>query len=117
VSAIPHPWVAVVLALAAYRLTRLAGWDQFPLAVVIRAQIVGQTWEPVERDDGEPAQVEAVYSRPTLAHLFGCPFCLGWWISLATWLAWYFAPNGTLYVAAPFALAGAVSLVAKNLDP
>lgn len=169
---IPGPWHAAILALAAYRLTRLAGWDEFPLAVKIRAWLIGEEWvvaddqfaadlrramdeqieEPiqpvprlefvvpnvpagVEKAEGtgrmdaaelglpgkqptsEVAEVRPAYRRPTLAHLVHCPFCVGWWLSLAVYGAWLAAPRATLYAMLPFALSGAVGLIAKNLDP
>lgn len=99
-------WIELaLLVLGSYRLTRLVGWDEFPLAARIRARAIGE--------EG----FEPTYRRPTLAHLVHCPFCLGWWISLAAYLAWLVAPTATLYALAPLAISGAVGLVAKNLDP
>jgi hypothetical protein len=43
-SLMPSPFIALVIALAAYRLTRLAGWDDFPLAARIRAWAIGERW-------------------------------------------------------------------------
>ena len=94
---IPSSLAFVVLVFAAYRLTRLAGWDDFPLAARLRER--------------------ATEGRPTLDHLVGCPFCVGWWISLATYGAWLAFPRATLYAAMPLAISGAVGLIAKNLDP
>lgn len=151
----------VVVILAAYRLTRLAGWDDFPLAVKLRAWVIGQRWivaplvgerfvsydeaeaaladyettstsqfprpQMVERESGEevslpgkqpPSELEGIrpaYDRPTLAHLVHCPFCIGFWISLivsVAWLIWHPVAYGLL----PFAVSGAVGLIAKNLD-
>lgn len=154
---IPSPWIGVVLVFAVYRLTRLIGWDDFPLAYKVRAWVIGERWIPIEpighietiervgndlRAEGTltpegarrlagfsgeppslpgkqpPSEVENVrpaYDRPTLAHLVHCPFCLGWWVSLATYLAWL-AWDPVLYGLAPLALSGAVGLLAKNLD-
>lgn len=153
---IPSPLVLLILILAAYRLTRLGGWDDFPLAAKIRAAVIGERWVPdiptlVETgerlplvpsesegvvkipgpgnffiDGGEiplpgkqpSSEADAVrpaYSRPTLAHLVHCPFCLGWWVSLATWLVWL-AWEPVLYGLVPLAISGAVGLLAKNLD-
>lgn len=149
---IPSPWEFVLLVLAAYRLTRLGGWDEFPLAARVRAWVIGERWtlaEPVgrieslERDPetgalvvegtlttagaerlglpgkqphSELEDVRPAYDRPTLAHLVHCPFCLGWWVSLAVWGSWSLAGHWALVAAAPFAISGAVGLIAKNLD-
>lgn len=139
---IPSPWVALVLVFAAYRGTRLLGWDDWPPILKVRAWAIGERWIPalpppevgmhgdvnvVSSYPSEPSlpgktpssEVEYVrpaYSRPTLAHLVHCPFCLGWWVSLATYVAWLALPTPTLYLAAPFALSGAVGIIAKNLD-
>jgi hypothetical protein len=164
----PSPFIAVVLVFAAYRLTRLAGWDDFPLAVKIRDLVIGTHWIStvppevirVRLEEGEsltdhvktawssgadpladirefaerqvngpddlglpgkqpPSEAVAVrpaYDRPTLAHLIHCPFCVGFWISLATWLTWL-AWHPVEYGMMPFAISGAVGLIAKNWDP
>lgn len=111
---IPSAWIGVVLALAVYRLTRLAGWDDFPLALRLRARATGQNARGRGRDlygDG------VFYSRPTVRKFLFCPFCVGFWISLAVYVAWLEQPRWTLYALAPFALSAAVGLTAKNLDP
>lgn len=141
--AIPDPWPALVLVFGAYRITRFLGWDDWPPIYRARAWAIGETWvldEPVARvlvDDADAnldadspsaslpgktpsSEAEAVrpaYAHPTLAHLVHCPFCLGWWVSLATWAAWNVSAGWTIWLVAPFALSGAVGLVARNLDP
>lgn len=137
---IPSATTFAILALAAYRLTRLVGWDDFPLAARLRAWAIGERWiaatleAPAGTDDlirayaldpdtslpgktppSEVADVRPAYDRPTLAHLVHCPFCIGWWISLATWVAWV-AWHPVAYGLVPFAISGAVGLIAKNLD-
>lgn len=72
---------------------------------------------PGKQSPSEVSDVRPAYSRPTLAHLVHCPFCLGWWVSLATYAAWNVSAGWTLWLIAPFALSGAVGLVARNLDP
>lgn len=121
---LPGPWVALVLALAAFRLLRLAGWDDFPPVYRVRAWLIGEHWvtETVEVDlpgkqpSSEAAGVRPAYRRPLFAHFVHCPFCIGFWISAAVYTAWVFAPTETLYAAAPFALSGTIGLIAKNLD-
>lgn len=43
-----------------------------------------------------------------------CPFCAGFWISVAWWGAWQLWPHGTLVVAAVSAIAGLLALVEIN---
>ncbi len=101
---IPSGLELLVLVLAAYRITRLVGWDDFPLAARARA------WATGEGSDG-------TFERPVLEHFLTCPFCIGFWISLAVYGAWLSAPTPTLYAMTPFAISASVGLIAKNLDP
>jgi hypothetical protein len=109
---IPPPWTSIILTLAAYRLTRLIGWDEFPLAQKTRAWLTGRYWTKIEGD----VELEWGYLRPLLAHFLACPFCQGFWVSVLTYIAWLQFPTQTLYVAVPFALSGAVGLISKNWD-
>jgi hypothetical protein len=122
---IPEPWEFALLALAAYRLTRLGGWDEFPLAVKVRAWVTGEEWVagdpettlPGKTPESALEELRPAYRRQTIAHLIHCPFCLGWWVSLACYVAWLAAGEWALVVLAPFAISGVVGLLAKNLDP
>lgn len=51
-----------------------------------------------------------------VAKLIRCPWCLGWWLAVAAWIAYQAAPRGTLIVLSLFALSAVPGLVAKNLD-
>jgi hypothetical protein len=107
--------VALVLALGVFRLCRLIGWDDFPPIKKLRAKATG---ERAYRNTTEKRDEDILrYTRPILEHFITCPFCLGFWLSLAAFLAWRFEPTWTLYGLAPFALSGAVGLISKNLDP
>ncbi len=110
---IPGPWVGLVLALAVFRACRLAGWDNFPPIVRLRARITG---ERVMRSASSTKPI-IEHRRPLLAEFIGCAFCLGAWLSLGAYLAWRFAPTETLYAAAPLALSAAAGIIAKVLDP
>ncbi len=120
---IPAPWVAAVLALGVLRLTRLVGWDDFPPIAKARGWITGEQVTSRGSSNalmgvaGEQIIVEHRYRRPTLQKLLECPFCAGWWISAATYVAWYYEPYWTVTVLAPFALSMTVGLAAKWLDP
>jgi hypothetical protein len=104
---IPSPWEFAILALGAFRLTRLLGWDTFPPIVRLRARLL--------RERGDVGGV-VWWERELLADLVNCPFCLGFWVSLACYGAWLLTEKWTLVALLPFALSGVVGLVAKNLD-
>lgn len=110
---IPSPWVAAVLVLGAYRIVRLIGWDDLPPIYRLRARVTG---ERVRYNLVESRDPIFSYDRPLLAHFLACAYCQGFWVSTITYVAWYFEPTWTLTVLASFALAGAVGLLAKNLD-
>lgn len=54
--------------------------------------------------------------RIYVATLLRCPWCMGFYVSVGTWLAWFFFPRFTLVASVPFALSAAVALLTKNLD-
>lgn len=121
---LPSPWIALVLALAVFRLCRLAGWDDFPPVVRARAWAVGaelsqpQSANQAMRLTNEPTpEAEWRYRRPLLAHLIACAYCLGFWISFFAYGAWLLTPRWTLYALAPWALSAAVGIIARTLDP
>jgi len=112
---VPGGWETLLLALAAYRVTRLIGWDTLTERLrnwVLVKQVIGQ----VEGRDGETRRVLVARSS-LLAKLINCPWCLGWWVAVAWWAAWLVWPAGSLVVATPFAIAAIVGLISKNLDP
>lgn len=129
---IPGPWATVILALAAYRLTRLIGWDDLPPIEWARARLVGETWDSRGSTNSqmglssERADVAPRYRRPTLNHFVRCAFCQGFWTAGAVYLVWALAAghpgaepwrSWILYPLAPLALGALVGLIAKNLDP
>lgn len=114
-NALPSALVAVVLVLGAFRLTRLIGWDDLPPIEKLRAKLTGAY---VYQDSTVSRDAVIIrYARPTLAHFIGCAYCLGFWICLLVYGLWLAYPHQMLYAAAPFALSGAVGIVARMLDP
>lgn len=120
---VPGPWAAVVLVLAAFRISRLVGWDDLPPVARLRAWMVGEevtragsTNARLGLTDEEPEEV-VTYRRETLNHFIHCAFCFGAWVSAALYILWLWFPTETMYAVVPFALSAAVGLVAKNLDP
>jgi hypothetical protein len=120
---IPSPWVGLVLALGVYRIVRLVGWDDFPPVERARDWAVGAhlvqrgTAAALGGLTSEEPEYVWVYDRPLLNHFLHCPFCQGFWISVAAYVAWLEEPKWTLYVLFAFAVSGVVGLIAKNLDP
>lgn len=110
---IPSALPLVLLALAAYRVTRLLGWDTLPPVAAARAWLLRSEWQIPSSNDEDGY---FIHGRPLLGDMFECPFCLGFWVSLAFYGAWLALPTAALAVAIPFALSGVVGLLAKNLD-
>lgn len=81
----------VVVGLASYRLTRVIVSD------TITASFRVWLWRHAYDDGGYDSLTERnVTTRRSWAweklyQLFTCPFCTGWWISLAFYWAWMFA--------------------------
>lgn len=111
---IPGWWVGLVIGLGAFRVVRLIGWDDLPPIARLRVRITGERARSMPTESTQPIYV---YRRPLLAHFISCPYCVGWWVALASYGSWLLWPRGTLYVLAPFALSAFVGLVARNLDP
>lgn len=122
------PWVFVLLGLFAFRLTRLASWDEITRRP--RAWVCGLSdaaydtlaayVDEYEAEGADPWTQHAA-DLPTrrrfyFAKMIHCAWCMGWWVSLAVSVAWWAWPDGTVRVAVPFALSAVVGLVAKQLD-
>lgn len=125
----PDAWPALILALAAFRLTRLAGWDD--LTIRPRRWLTGlgddehkkwASWIEHEQERGaDPWQHGAPPPvgprRYYLSKLIRCPWCVGFWIALLVTIAYVCAGGYAVLAGMPFALSAVVGLVAKHLDP
>ena len=112
---IPSPWVGLLMALAVFRLTRLVGWDDFPPVARLRARATGMREHYDSTIDRDHPIIR--HKHPMLEHWLGCPYCVGFWIGLAVYLLWLFFPTEVMYGCMPFALNGAVGIIARMLDP
>lgn len=112
---IPDWWQFLLLALAGYRLTRLVGWDVITRPA--RESLVGRYEEGSGKEarDSERGKKLRGYRRK-LDEFIHCPFCMGFYVSLALWLCWVWQPHWTLVAMTPFAVNAVVGLVSKNLD-
>lgn len=88
------PTDVAVTALAAFRITRLATTDDFPPIELARTRII-----------------EWAGKDSSLAKLVACPWCSGWWISLAVVAVSLRYPAARKALLVP-AVSGAVGLLA-----
>ncbi len=94
---IPGPWTFALLALAAYRVWRLLAEDS--ITDKIRWRIY-----------------KATGSREWFIEFVSCPWCLGAWVAVAWWGAWWAWPHTVTIAAVPFALSAAVGSAAMLLN-
>lgn len=93
---VPSWWGFLLLGLASFRVWRLLGEDTIlarPRAAFKRR--AGDYW-----DD-----------------FIVCPWCAGFWISIAWWLGWVADHHWAAVAATPFAISSVLGVIAANLDP
>jgi hypothetical protein len=101
---IPDWWEAALLTLASFRTWRLLAKDV--VLDDLRDWVTGlSNWD----GRGSPP---ASFRTP-LSEFILCPWCFGFWITLAWWGAWQLWPHGTLVAAGLGLLLAAVGLIAK----
>jgi hypothetical protein len=88
-----EPLAVLIVTLAVHRLTRLALFDRVPFGA-LREKLINR------KPDGY------------IAELLTCPWCLGWWVSLAVVLAASVLPRALWH---PIAVALAASSVTALL--
>lgn len=95
-TVIPNWWSTLILALAVFRLYRLIAEDD----ILDRPR----DWALDRLNEEQLTKLDK---------LITCPWCLGFWLSVVTWLAWLAAPDWTVGLSFPWALSAAVALIAK----
>ncbi len=98
---IPNWYEVALLALAAWRVFQLLAFDTIMEGARRRLFRVPKDW------DGTSPITTKSY-RETLALFVQCPYCAGFWIALAWWVAWLICPYETVLVAVPLALSAGV---------
>lgn len=101
---VPNWYELALLALAAFRVFRLIAEDD----ILDRPR----SWA-LRYGDWREGQALPVGYRAKWAEFLTCPWCAGFWISLAWWGAWQLWPHGTTVATVPFVISAAVGLVAK----
>jgi hypothetical protein len=100
----------IVLGLAAARLWRLISQDL--ILAPLRDRLVG-----VEKFQVGDAQVQKNL-RPRVVEFLGCPWCLGFWISIPAVALYLYAPGDVIaWVVGVLAVSEVVGLIVRNLDP
>lgn len=105
---VPSPWIALLLLAASFRIWRILADDDIferPRRWVVR----------LPRDWEEGQMLPEGY-RIGLAAFITCPWCLGFWVTIAVWLAWQASPHWTEVLSVPLALSAGVGIIRKNLD-
>lgn len=114
---IPPIYQFALLALVAYRIWRLLAEDEVlerPRRWLVR----------LPRDWDEENPIPRAY-RNELGGFISCPWCLGFWISLGSYIGWMFTLGDTpdsvsdVFVAVGiwFALSAVVGIIRAQLDP
>lgn len=106
---VPGPWSAILLALASYRIWKLLAEDSIldtPRHRLVRLP-----------DDWQEGRALPKDYRYKLAEFINCPWCFGFWISIAVWILWQIDEHWTTVFAVPFAISAALGFSRARLDP
>lgn len=96
----------LVLVLGAYRLWMLLAKDA--ITQRWRVRFLGYS------DTGDRNRWP--HPHRTIAEMVHCPWCLGFWISLAAVLAYAQWPHATRWILLPFAISALVALISVCFD-
>lgn len=103
----PHAFLAlIVLALAGHRVARIIGWDSITQRP--RQRFLGYD------DDGKRNRWPR--DRKRLGEFIHCPWCQGFWLSVAFYAAWREWPHGVWWVAGPLAVSSLIGVYTTHLD-
>lgn len=96
----------VVLVFGAYRLYMLIAKDA--ITAKWRHRILGY--------DDSGNRLRWPGHGKTFAEFIHCPWCLGFWLSLAAWVSYRVEAHWTIIILAPFAISSLVALAAVTFD-
>lgn len=105
---VPTPFELFLLAAASFRVWRLLAEDDIldrPRGWLLR---LPREWKA---GDATPASYKEGW-----ATFLTCPWCMGFWVSLAFYGFWLWEPQWTLAVATVGTISAAVGLIRGNLD-
>ncbi|HUW00787.1 MAG TPA: DUF1360 domain-containing protein [Acidimicrobiales bacterium] len=91
----PIDWLEfVVLALAAYRITRFLLFDSLLGMGLVGKEFASPLAAKVDRFGYDEEGNDRSWIRGKLSDLLTCPWCLGFWISAAAYFSWLGATEG-----------------------
>ena len=103
---IPDWWQMILLSLASFRTWRLIAEDTILDRPRRWALKLDKNWQKEGDDPGDNYRQEwGLFTT--------CPYCLGFWVGAAWWLAWLLWPHATTIAAVPFAISTIVVAIAK----
>lgn len=115
----------IILAIGSYSITRLIVTDDFPLFRIPRKWIKDRfPPDDYAMEVRPPSRVKwrrtsngvyVVEEGHWIGELISCPWCAGWWVSLAVWVSFLFLPTLTLGLLVPFALRALVGGYANRI--
>lgn len=94
----------LILVLAGHRLFHILSTDT--ITKKWRERLLG--WDDDQRRNGWPSD------RKRLAEFIHCPWCVGFWIALAGWVAFRYYPHGVMLGAWPLAISSGIALIASH---
>lgn len=100
----------IIVVLGAYRLWMLIAKDT--ITEGLRERLLGYSMG----DDGKYHRNRWPHPRKRLGEFIHCPWCLGFWASLACVAAFYEWPHATRWVLLPFAVSASVALISVCFD-
>ena len=102
------PWQFVVVVLAAFRVVRFVVFDKLVGAHLESRSKFSRRLDTWAYDQNGQ---DRSFVRGKVGDLLTCPWCIGFWISLAVWAAFWWGPEWVQYATYAWAVAGAVALI------
>lgn len=104
------PWIFCLVALAAFRLTRLFVFDK--ITEFIRRPFFNEVEEEIDGETEVFIVPKETGIRKWIGELLSCYWCTGIWVSIFLILLYYYTPN----VAEPIIIVLAVAAVAAMIE-
>lgn len=113
----------LILSFGAYSITRLIVTDDFPMFAKPRTWLhhrfpyegMQEPTKPLRGTSTRAGSTFYVTKGHWLGELTHCPWCMGWWVSLASVAGYWAKPYWALAVLLPFALRAIVGNIAARV--